>query len=359
MINKQNSLELMEKFNKIVTNEEDIMNKMDTINDVMEKKLSIINAFNQYSADELSLLKITEKMKSEDLVVFGLDGAKYGLTSYSIAGGTYGKFGQTIHPIFTKLPDQIFNFMTSSGPLFKDNAIVKFIKDGKEDYSYKYCNILKYENDVSKEDVFDFETNDTLTLSVQVNTANPVNGTKCNMIELCPYLPGSFDITDMRIWTMDQYHKNDLDTGADWPNSNNKITIKNVGAERIYLNETIDIYKIEFDIKINYAKDGYPFGFRHIYFYDADMDIKNSYVVVEVNRNDYINSINEDVEIITPYAARKSKLETEGIEFYMFYENNTLQNKIEGSISRNLNTVYAKIPVNESLLGIRFDIETR
>ena len=48
--------------------------------------------------------------------------------------------GHTIHPQMAGLSDQMFNFITNTGPLFKDNATVTFIIGGSDGLSEKVIN---------------------------------------------------------------------------------------------------------------------------------------------------------------------------------------------------------------------------
>ena len=107
------------------------------------------------------------------------------------------------------------NFLTETGPIYKDNASIEFYTNEEDkDIKYEYSDILKYESDTSKNDVFKVFDTDTFTMAVQVNIGNITGGTTFNMIEICPYLPGSFNIEEIRLFTVEQYLTQDLVTPA-------------------------------------------------------------------------------------------------------------------------------------------------
>lgn len=360
MIQKPNSLELMDAIDRTVQHVQDIKNDLTSLESQMDVKLNILNSYFQIALDKLAdFNEIEEKVRDIDTVVFSLDQTK-------IKGGSYSAYGQTIHPKLAGLSDQMFNFLTNSGPVFKDNVTVTFLyektnDDGAAetvtDYQYEYCNLLKYESDPSKKDVFKTFTQNQVTMRVEMKPSNLIGNTQCNLIELCPYLPGTFTIDQVRIWTIEQYLSQDFDV----PLSPDAI-YENVGQERILLPDTYQIYRIEFDITITEEKNGYPFGLRHLYFYNAQLDTENSYVIVEIKKDDYIESIGNNVVIVTPEGRTAYKPDVYGIEYYAIYENGVLQGQIlpNTPLARNLTSVYAKIPVREPLKAVIFkDIYTR
>ena len=366
MRKKDNSLILTQKIDDVVQGVQDIKDEIATIKKQMETKLSILNT---YYATTLSVLNdignIEDKTREKDSVVFAIDQDK-------IVDGYYSSYGQTIHPKLAGLSDQVFNFLTSTGPLFKDNASVTFyyeeetVQDGESttedvsDYRYEYCNMLKHETDPTKKDVFKYFPTNHICMAVEIQPANLVGNTSCNMIEICPYLPGTFSIDEIRIWTIDQYFSQQLDSL-----DANIVTVRslpNVGQERILLDTTYQIYRIEFDITLQQLENGYPFGLRHLYFYNAKMDTANSYVTVEISKNGYITSLGQSVTIRKPdgtstYRNGAYTKNDNEIEYYAAFENNTLQGRLQPDtiIARNLTKFYAKIPLFEPICAITFN----
>ncbi len=346
---------MMEEFNSALFNIEKLNIDLASIKSNMNTKLNVINSYNLYTSNQLENLRLSN---------IGLDNNRYVFARKKdkIVDGQYGIYGQTIHAAFAKMPSNVFNFLTETGPIFKNNAIVEFYdkNDNEElinrDYKVAYSDMLKYESDTTKNDVFKVFEKDTFTMAIQVNIGNLSGGTNFNMIEFCPYLPGSFNIEAIRIWNVDQYYTQDLDV----PYKSISTEYDNVGTMRIALDEKIALYRIEFDIKINYQMNGYPFGLRHLYFYDADMNTENDYIVLEVNKDDYIGHVGQDIILMTPYGNINTTADQHGIEYYMFYNNGAFQTPLSNPIARNITKFYAKIPLKEPLIGIEFkDIETR
>lgn len=350
-----NSLQIMNEFNKALEDIESINVEVAAIKNNIDTKIDIINTYNLYTANQLENLKLSNIGLNSDRIIFARNKDK-------IVGGNYNIYGQTIHAQFAKMPANVFNFVLETGPLYKDNAIVEFYnrsEDGTledKDYKYYYSNILKHESDTSKNDVFKTFEKDTITMAVQVNIGNLSGGTTFNIIELCPYLPGSFNIEAIRIFTIDQYSSQNLTV----PDYDYTTKYNNVGIVRISLPEKIAMYRIEFDIKLKYQMNGYPFGLRHLYFYEADMNTEDDYIVVEVDKKDFISSVGPNILIMTPSENIESTADKYGIEYFMFYNNDTLQVPLSNPISRNITKFYAKIPLKEPLIGIEFkDIQTR
>lgn len=349
MIEKKNSLQVMELIKNSAERVSSIEDSIKNVENKIESKLKIINTYNKYLNDMFDSINLLGSSIKNNKIV-------YALNRSSLVGGNYDIYGSTIHAAFVKLPENIFNFITETGPLYKDNATVKIIQNDEEQYKYNFCNILKHESDKTKEDVFHSFVDNTLTVSIEVNMGNLIGGTDFNIIEICPYLGGSFDITQIRLYTVEQYLTQDLTVPA------KRITdcIKNVTPCRILLDKKYSLYKIEFDIQINYNDQGFPFGIRHIYFLNADMDRENAYVIAKISNDNYIASIGENIIETTIYSENRTNLHDKAVELYMFYDNNVLQNKISGPITRNIKEFFAKIPIYNESIALEFkEIKTR
>lgn len=345
MIPKNNSLKLMEQFNSAVNKIEEFDASLSNVKKEIESKISIINACNTYSAFLAENLNLGYVEPDSNTIIFGL-------TPNKIVGGDYDSYGQTIHSKYIKMPTNVFNFITETGPLYKDNAFIEFYHDEDEkDYKYEYCNMLKHEADKTKKDVFKTFSSNKFTFAVEVNIGNIIGETKFDTIELCPYLPGSFSIKSIRVYTISQY----LSQGMLIPEREYNDTIERVGNIRLSFGEKIDLYRIEFDIEVNYSDNGYPFGLRHIYFLDTDSDVESSYVVLEVNTNRYIDSIGQNCKILTSKNVINTTADKYGIEYYLFYDNNILKTELTNPIARNITKFYAKIPLKEPMIGIKFE----
>ena len=379
MIPKPNSSQLMDKFRQLQRDIADIKSDMTNVEDQISTKMQIIEIYNAIAQEEA--LQIGNGQRKENDIYFSLD------ADNKIVGGQYDIYGQTIHSPFKAIPEQMFNFITDNGPLYKDCASVYFLKDDvtwnqENGYKYDFCNILKHESDLSKKDVYQTFSDEWITLRVRLNHTNFYGNTACNMIELCPYFPGKFDIQDIKIFSVTQYlaEGDDLDDLGSIPDTEKgSITLskdkenesdayappymKNVGACRFLLPDTYQIYQIDFKIRIHKVYDTYPFGLRHLYFYNAKIDTVNDYVVAVIEKDSYIESIGNTVSIGTPTGEYSNiQASQNNIEYYMAYDNGMLQHKIEASdiLSRNLKKIYVKIPLFDCLTYIEFkDISLR
>lgn len=347
-----NSLDMMEKFNKSLSDIENINNNLDDITNKINTKIKIINTHNFFLNQLMENLRLENGSFKNNRLIF-----KH--KSSNIVGGNFSSYGQVVHSAFAKLPNSLFNFVTETGPIYKDNGIVEFYNKGDEenkDYKYEYSNILKHESDKTKKDVFKVYEQDRITMAIQLNIGSLSNSTLTNMIEICPYIPGSFSIEAIRIFTIDQYYSNNMLLPE---KTINKVYSK-VGATRIQLDKKYNIYRIEFDIRLEFEMNGYPFGLRHIYFYNADMNTENDYIVAEVNQDDYIAYVGQDISLITTSGNINTTADNYGVEYYMFFDNDTLQTPLSNPIARNIKKFYAKIPLKEPLIGIEFkDIQLR
>ena len=364
MIQQENSLILMNQIDSVIEDVKNIKQNTALLKKQLETKCAILNTYEAITSSMLSAMEeIEAKTRKQDTIVFALDQNKF-------LGDAFSFYGHTIHPKLAGLSDQMFNFMTSTGPLFKDNVKVTFsydrtvVENGESstetvtDYKYEYCDLLKFETDDSKKDVFHiFPANvNKIKMTVELNPTNLIGNTECNMIEICPYLPGTFTIDEIRGWTIEQYLSQSLDEDPDLE----KGPYENVGPERIYLGGTYQLYRIEFDITIHVAEnEGYPFGLRHLYFYNARMDMENSYVICVIKKDQYINTIGESITVAEPDGKYPY---TETTEYYAIYENNVLQGKLSTNspLARNLTTIYAKVPITRPIKAITFNnIQTR
>ena len=364
MIKKENSRMLMDRIDATIQDIANIKQDMALLEKQMSTKLSILQAYTQLAGSIAGAIEdIEEKAKTQDTVVFMLD-------KDNIIGGAYSMYGHTIHPQMAGLSDQMFNFITDTGPLFKDNATVTFEYETTEvenntsvtktvqDCEYQYCDLLKHEADPSKKDVFKTFPVNHIKMTVALRPTNLIGNTYCNLLEICPYLPGSFTINKINVWTLEQYLSGqEMDEfNAEEINSDDSPYV-NVGPERISLDKTYQIWKAEFDITINVGTeyDGYPFGLRHLYFYNAQMDTQNSYIICKIHKDNYIDKLPTSEIISTPSG---KKIFREECLYYAAFENNTLQVPLKNTQerqARNLKDIYIYIPIKEPVKAITFD----
>ena len=363
---KPNSLEIMEQFYKAQSDIKNMNSEIERVKNKMNTKLSIINSINAYTASlEKSILKAGNKTSSNRII--------FAHNTDKLVGGRFDAFGQTVHAKYVQMPVNVFNVLTEAGPLFKDSVKVSIYPsdDGSEYWSKhasscrdSYKNILKHESDKSKEDVFDVFTADRITIEVQLNAGSLIGMSAFDTLEICPYLPGSFDIEEIRLYTMQQYLEQNLISpiyynGRELDDGRVLPFAQDVGNCRLSMRETNQLYSIEIDVHINYTDGtGFPFGLKHLYFLKTAADLSSDYIIVKVEADDYIESIGKGIKLYTASGDIDDTYTSEsyGIKYYMFYSGGALDTEIipDSTIARNIKTFYAKIPLKQPLIGIEF-----
>jgi hypothetical protein len=279
-------------------------------------------------------------------------------------------YGSTVHSSFIKQPINIFNLQVSgTGEIFfRDDVKVLINKEEKESYK----SILSHSS--SKDKQFfcrEFNSNE-LTIEIIADQENALGSTLCNVIEINPFLPGSFDIKKLTIFGINS-------EGETTTEPIELSGIERVGQSRIVLPNKIEFHKIEMSIVINHSsrsgdKAIYPFGLKHIYLYDADFK-QDSFVVVPIKTDEYISIIKDKIMIKDITSNKMSTIEEEEIELYLEYNNGIFDTQVYSStpterreIAKNTKVIYAKIPLLKtkestkeyrSLIGIGFNTETR
>ena len=147
--------------------------------------------------------------------------------------------------------------------------------------------------------------------------------------------------------------------GRELENGTNLPFAQNVGNCRISLGETQQLYSIEIDLHLLFEDStSFPFGLRHLYFLNTAADTSSDYIIVEVEADDYIESIGKGIKLYTSNGDIDDTYtsETYGVEYYMFYSNGSLSNPIDPNtnIARNIKSFFAKIPLKQPLIGIEF-----
>ncbi len=355
MIQKMSSAEI----NNIMTEAKDQLKELNK--DFKLAKEDIANKLNIIKYEtEYTDLQIDRILKGNYQKQPGLTACATIEDSYN---GYFIKYGNTIHSEVTKPPLNVFNLEVSAlnEAYFREDVEVA-INNRFED---KYKSILKHDL-LQKDLVFDTYPEQELTIKIQLSDLATILGpTKCNVIEIDPYLPGSFDIKELRIY---EFTEGGAENSTPYIASN----IKDVGIQRLVLNKKINFFKVEMDIKINHesyknSSVVYPFGLKHIFFYDMDFK-SNSYLIAEITSDDFIYFVKDDIILKTPYGDYPTTVTNEQIELYLDKENDTLTTRIDPStsdniigIARNVNTIYAKVPLqpDSNLIGIKFNIVNR
>lgn len=316
----------------------------------MEKKMNVIRYETDYASDQFA--KLAAGLFTPDVGMVGLS---------NVQNGSFEKYGVTVHGALTKEKTNVFNLKISgSGEIFFRNDIKASVNGVR---STAYQDMLKHES-LDREIFFEEFPSPEIKIVIETEEATKMLGpTKFNMIEIDSFLNGSYDIESMKIYTI-----NDEGEIVVTPES---YSYPSVGKLRIVFPTKRSFYKIEIiaKSKIEYIKNErkvYPFGIKHIYFYDADFR-SDTFAVVPIRRDSYIAIIKEEIRVRDTAGKRNSTLTEEGITIFADYANNILDTQIYAStstqrneIARNLNVIYAKVPLmNKSIIGLGFEVETR
>jgi hypothetical protein len=370
MIKKMSSQDL----NDILSDTQDkiltMNNGITTIKNDMQTKLTVLD-------HEISYLNTSVEQLSnavpQDGVYILLDNNNEGL---------YSTYCNNVHPYFKKEPINMFNLkpVNSDAIYFKDE--MKVAINGVENDFYK--NILKEDTVASKKVFFEEYASSTsiatdtvgtayiakdnkITIRVSIDTQKAYGINKFNMIEIDPFLMKSFDIESIKI-----YDANDVTA------TKTIDAITNVGKTRIILDQKYLFRKVEFVIVPKYStiKSGeeiIPFGLKHIYFYEADFR-NDSYVELSYTSEEYIDYVNNKVDIYTPTGIITTTLLEQDIKIYLDKVNGILTTELEPSentrktISRNIKKIYFKVPIgqvsttisaNSTIFALKFHIENR
>lgn len=361
-------------FNDILSNTQDKILTMNSniseIKNDMQTKLKIIEHEITYlskSIDQLNSSTI------QDGVYILLDNNHEGL---------YNTYCNNVHKYFKKTPVNMLNLkpVNSDEIYFKDE--MKVAINGVENDFYK--NILK-EDTVSSKEIFfeEYEVNKSIktnslnesyvlqdnkiTINISSNNQKSYGINKFNVIEIDPYLMKSFDIEAINI-----YDSNETTIIKTLNN------INNVGKTRIILDKKYSFKKVEFIINPKYTiikddKEIIPFGLKHIYFYEADFR-NDSYIDISHVSSDYIDYVNNKVEIYTPTGVITTTLTEQNIKIYLDKVDGILSTELEPTdnirniISRNIKKIYFRIPLGQdnntvsntsTIYGIKFFIKNR
>lgn len=350
MIEKMSSNELnkiLEKANEQILETEA---RIEEIKDDIETKLRVVTYENKYVQSVMEKIRLGGYSKANFIP---LARAKSSRVS---------EFGSTIHAKQIREAINVFNISTSSMNKVYFREDVKVSVNDVE--SEAYTSMLKHDT-IKKNIFFNEYENDVVTLKIELSELSMILGpTRFNVIEIDPFLSGSFDISDIRVYEF-------TSIGGVSENSPPKSLgeFKNVGPQRIVIPEKLSFYKIEIDIKIKFEtwKNGsriFPFGIRHLYFYDMDLD-PASYVIAEIKSDEHISYIKNEIKVKNVSKEIESTIKEMNIELYLDMDKTTfkLSTPIEEStsdnikeISRNVKVIYAKIPIttSDSIIGIEF-----
>ena len=312
------------------------MLKRDKIINNMNKKLMIINYTNEFINNKVDRINAgiyyNNKLKIFDKNVSGM----------------YTQYGYMVHPKFKSEPIDIFNLRLSDGnSLFKNSLKCKVNGIDNE----QYINLLVNESSPMKEILFEEMITDKITISYELNSRVSLGTMRFNVIEVDPYISGAYNIDKIDIYTMDS------STAA--ISNEPTLTIEGIdeiGKTRIVLDNKMKFSRVDFTFSVNFNSvinyvDIYPFGLKHIHFYEANF-LEASSVIIPIHSNDYFEYIYNDITLYSAEGKIESTTDYYNIEFYTDYEGNTLTGRVYASsdaqayrIIKNTKTLYAKIPL--------------
>jgi hypothetical protein len=178
------------------------------------------------------------------------------------------------------------------------------------------------DNSLEKEIIFNKLTRDKITLEYTLDNTIALGAARFNVIEIDPYLYGAYTIESINAYSLNQ-----IDGTISTEPIASIGTIENIGKIRVIFDDKIKFSKVEitFRIDFNIVENNinkYPFGLKHIYFYEADF-IDDSYVVLPIKANDYFEYIQNDIILYQGGARIETTCDYYNIELYTDYVNNT------------------------------------
>lgn len=328
------SQELNEIYIKARDNSNEVGNKINNMKQDASKKLSIL----RYQTEYINKVQNSIGTGISDPNIIAFDHTSL---------GNFNDYGSSVHAKFTKTPIDLFNMKLLNGSsMFRDDVFVKVNDIEKEEYK----NLLLADNNINKKIVFEEFFSDIVTVEIELDRTNILGSSRFNMIEIDPYMHGAYDILSTNIYTVDLSGKIENEpaivlNGFD-----------NISRTRLLLPSKKKFYKITIDFKINFKslkadQEVYPFGLKHLYFYEADFN-PNSFVIAEFRSDKFIEYVNDDIKLFTTQGAINTTISEYGIEMYTDYSGNTLNGRVYPSteavknrIAKNTKKLYVKIPL--------------
>ena len=275
------------------------------------------------------------------------------------ANSNYEKYGNCIHPKIIGNLDNLLNFNSAAGYIFKNSATVSINEEVKEEY----IDVLKHDTILNKMPTFHQYSSDTVTLTIEFPDNPIVGSATCNAIEISPFLAGASILKNITIITT---------PGTQL--SNKAIVIdydQPLEDTRILFDNTYSIKTMVLNFKLTFVNNlgMYPFGLRHIYLYNANFDTKNSNIVIKNEYKNLIKYINDNIiisdqsadEVGNRYSKHNTTCSEMNIKLYSYLSNGNLLYPIEthvrdivNQISRNTKVFYADIPVKKAMYSIEF-----
>lgn len=334
--------------NSIIKMQEDV----DAIKADIAEKMIVLKNEQEFALNELLKMSTIINESQDHNKVRGFKNKAVLSTGESLLG-TYDKFGAVVHRKFLRQPMNVFNLMTTNGPMFRDNVEVK-INDEKRE---RFKHMLMHTAAAGKGISFGEYNSPNLKLEILVDAGNLLGDTNFNVIEIDPYLAGSFNIKNLKVF---EIHRDSTKEEPEYAVQN----LKRVGPSRFILDRKYELLKLELDIELLFknSNDKYPFGIKHLYFLNADFN-PESFIVAKIEKNNFIETISDDIFIKDQFGRRSTTATDEDIKLYLSETNGILEYELETSnhqmmntISRNTREFYVRIPLqNYAITSIEFD----
>ena len=275
------------------------------------------------------------------------------------SNSNYEKYGNCIHPKIVGNLDNLLNFNSAAGYIFKNSATVSINEEVKEEY----IDVLKHDTILNKMPTFYQYSSDTITLTIEFPDNPIVGSATCNAIEISPFLAGASILKNVTIIT------------TPGTQLSNKVIVidydQPLEDTRILFDNTYSIKTMVLNFKLTFVNNlgMYPFGLRHIYLYNANFDTKNSNIVIKNEYKNLIKYINDNIvisdqsadEVGNQYSKHSTTCSEMDIKLYSYLSNGNLLYPIEthardivNQISRNTKVFYADIPVKKAMYSIEF-----
>lgn len=312
---------------------DNISDRITSIKNEIEKKLKIINYENNLTRN--LVFEKNQKLQDNSQSTCGtqvLIDCRY---------GEFERYGFSVFPKLSSRPTNIFNLqaLNSKEIAFRQDveATLTEVETGK----VKYCtDILKHGSIDDKElSFFEFDTNRVI-LSIK-KTTTMLGYFSGNMIEINPFLAGTFDIDNITFYKeSQQVYKH--------------TEIKEVKREAIVLDQRIDFDQIDIDIRINHRDGKFPFGLKGLYILDANF-IENSYCVSKINNNDNILKVLDRCSYVAYGQKMFGRCSDLGVKIFTDKSFST-EISVDTNISRNVKEFYIAIPLVRR--GVPFSMQS-
>lgn len=266
------------------------------------------------------------------------------------------QYGATVFPEYNNIPYNLFNLKVEGS----DKTFFR------QDVSVSVNNtIIEYNDNILKNnEEYYFKLFNENTIDIVITINNKMLGpSSFNAIEIDPIFYGNFHISSLEISYYNDENK--LDT-----KKINEEVIENVGKYLILLDKKYNLYQLHLKVNLNY-KSGYengkyPFGIKHIYFYNT-ITKNDSYAILKLQKDKSIYSVSNNIKIKTPFGYKDTSIDEEQIEIYTDYIDGNLLNRVYPTYKNTTNEIpkatkelYFKVPLKkQSYIAIKFDIQLR